>query len=616
LSRSRRQIRSGACAPPSTKRRDGAVLRRRLAALIIATVAGLQIYLVSVVLNPRTFFSGDPGVKYLQAYSLIANRWSSFEIPNPGPRVDPQGEFSVLSTNQFTRRAGEARFYGDYSVLFTVPVSLFLALFGARGVYVIPILSAVGTMILTYRLALRVAPRAAWLAPALVGACSPMLFYSVELAEHSLATLLVMAAVLLFATAVTVSALWRFALAGLALGVAIGVREELCALLPAALVALAWVEPRRRVPAGVAAFTGLLSALAPHLAFKWWLVGVPMRRDAMRALGLAARPVEAQGVWEHLAGFAYLLPLSAAWLLPLAAALAARWWIIRARRQAAIVLFVAAVAALWGMADAAHLISTWELPQDMLRAFPAALFLLLLPSADGAADPARRELRMILAIAAVFVVIICAAVPFAFRIAGVVYPEWGPRYLMPVFPLLAVGIVFALERRDAWRVTAPRGLVAGVFVVLAFASLAVQAQGVRQLRNAKHQYEMVLGALEAVDSGDLVVTDLWWFAAVNAAVLYQHQVVAVDTVRTGSLPALLARLNERHVSALTFVTGTAYLSDAHARALAAAGWSLSSRRVVPIWLEIGFLSYRRDGPTPQPRGAAPIDGSLPTREGP
>ena len=588
-----------------------------MAALIIATVAGLQIYLVSVVLNPRTFFLGDPGVKYLQAYSLIANRWSSFEIPNPGPRVDPQAEFSVLSTNQFTRRAGEARFYGDYSVLFTVPVSLFLALFGARGAYMIPILSTLGTMILTYRLALRVAPRAAWLAPALVGACSPMLFYSVELAEHSMATLLVTAAVLLFATAVPVSALWRFALAGMALGVAIGMREELYTLLPAALVALAWVEPRRRVAAGVAAFTGLLSALAPHLAFKWWLVGLPMRSDAMKALGLAAGPVEAQdvwaqGVWEHLAGFTYLLPLSAAWLLPLAAALAARWWIIRVRRQAAIVLFVAATAALWGIADAAHLISTWELPQDMLRAFPAVLFLLVLPSADGAVDPARRELRMLLAIAAVFLVLVCAAVPFAVRIGDVVHPEWGPRYLMPVFPLLAVGIVFALERRDAWRVAAPRGLVAGLFVVLAFASLAVQAQGVRQLRNAKHQYEMVLGALEAVDSGDLVVTDLWWFAAVNAAVLYQHQVVAVDTVRTGSLPALLARLNERDVRALTFVTGTAYLSDAHARALAAAGWSLSSRRVVPIWLEVGFLSYRRDGPTPQPRGAAPIDGSLPT----
>ena len=49
-----------------------------------------------------------------------------------------------------------------------------------------------------------------------------------------------------------VPGLRRYALAGLLLGVAIALREELYAMVAAGLVALAWVERRQRIAAGLA----------------------------------------------------------------------------------------------------------------------------------------------------------------------------------------------------------------------------------------------------------------------------------------------------------------------------------------------------------------------------
>jgi hypothetical protein len=64
---------------------------------------------------------------------------------------------------------------------------------------------------------------------------------SVDLWDHTLATLFATAAVWFIASAGEGNAVRRFALAGLASGLAIAVREELYAVIPAGLVALAWL---------------------------------------------------------------------------------------------------------------------------------------------------------------------------------------------------------------------------------------------------------------------------------------------------------------------------------------------------------------------------------------
>jgi hypothetical protein len=596
----RRRKRVPATAHPEPRRARAPQSRsENNAGLLSAGVTVLQLFLVIWILNPRTFFVGDSGVKYLQARILVANQWSGFAIPNPAPRIDPDASFSVLVPNQFGRRGRDADFYGAYSELFTVPVSICLKLFGMRGIYLIPILGCLGTMILTYRLSLRLAPRTAWLTPLWIGAGSPMLFYSVDLWEHTLATLLATTSLVVVVTALDTFSVWRFALAGAALGAAIAVREELYALLPAGVAVLIWVQPRQRLPAALAAVAGALAVLGPHWALKYAEVGHPAQLGFMRTLRgtLVGAPL------ASISAAIELVVPPAIWLIPLATAGLARWRITRAsdaRNQRWWCLLIAATVALWVSADAWWLVRTGNHPSDLLRTFPLTLFLFFFPTAKGASADARRVLHLILTVAAVFTAGMCLASTLNVELR---HPQWGPRFLMPVLPLIAAAVAFTFEHSDEWtrRARLPPRLLAGVLAVLTLGSLAVQVQGLRRLHLGKQQYERLLAAIEKIDRRELIISDLSWFGAVGAPLLYERETLAVNVRDTGSLPALLPRLAAHGVVAFTFVTGSP-LAEEHVQALAEAGWVETGRRLVPLWFHARLISYRRtitDGSGPR-----------------
>jgi hypothetical protein len=198
---------------------------------------------------------------------------------------------------------------------------------------------------------------------------------------------------------------------------------------------------------------------------------------------------------------------------------------------------------------------------------------------------------VILAVAAVFTAGVCLTSTLN---PGLRHPQWGPRFLMPVFPLLAAAVAYAFEHRGEWtrRLALPAGVLPAVLAVATVASLGVQVQGLRQLYRGKQQYERLLAAIDTLDRGELIVSDIWWFGAVGAPVLYEREAVAVNVDGTGSLSALLQRLEERGVVAFTFVTGSPLAED-ETRALFNGGWSEASRRIVPLWFHARLLSYRR-----------------------
>jgi Dolichyl-phosphate-mannose-protein mannosyltransferase len=573
----------------------------RVAALVIAAIGLLELWLVCSVLSPRTFFANDAGVKYLQARTLSTSGWRRVSIPDPSEGLGLGERFSPIAGSQFLRREPGAPRYGVYSELFSLPVSGALALFGVRGLYVVPALASLATMLLAYRLACRYAVRTAWLAPLLVGACSPMLFYGVDLWEHTLAALLATAAVLWFVPGATDFAPWRLAAAGVALGAAIVVREELCCLALGMLLALAWVARRRRLPAALAVAGSASLVVIPNLLLKQFEFGRPVRLSTQRLidrvadLPAAAHRSSGAPLLDSAAGLN--VPLEAAWLLPLVAMMLVRWWLPRASptRQRLLLVGLATATALWAIADAAFLVHTWARPNAFVQAFPAALFLLFLPPMERPPSPARAEIRQLLTIAAVCAILLPTLASFALSGRPLGGAQWGPRFLLPLCPLLAVVIVFAIERRAAWAAHVPDAprLLAATLTVLVLASAAVQVQGIRQLRNAKQQYEQLVRTTEGLESGSLVATNLWWFPTVAAALFFERPMVLLDGHGNASLTELLPRLSERGIDALTLVSGSGELADPNAERLARAGWIETARQRVPIWLDVDFVSYRR-----------------------
>jgi hypothetical protein len=230
-------------------------------------------------------------------------------------------------------------------------------------------------------------------------------------------------------------------------------------------------------------------------------------------------------------------------------------------------------------------------PFSMTDAFPPVLFLIFLT----APLRAPREIGQLLSISGAFIATLCLAMQWSQMSVPAGGAQWGPRFLMPVLPPLAAVIVFVLERRDEWR---PRGLpsalVAATFAVLALAGLLVQVQGIRELVSAKRQYEQLVARVEGIESGQPVVSDIWWFPMATAAVLRQRPVVAVQGRGAQPLHDLLPLLAERDVRAVTLVSDGAS-ADAAGRAFTAAGWTEVRRDSEWTWLEVRFVEYRRDG---------------------
>lgn len=561
------------------------------AGLVIATLAAGYVVLVTAVLSPRTFFSGDAGVKYLQADALVRSGWRALAIPNPAPALDPHQRFSVLALNQFERRAPEAPFYGAYSVLFALPVSVGLWAFGVRGLYVIPVAATVLTLIITYRLAARTAPRSSWLAPLLAGAASPLAFYSVDLWEHSLATLCAAGAVLLMLDRRR-SMVRRSAGAGVLLGVAINLREELLAILPVGALLLLWLGPRRHALRAGAVAIGALVALVPHWLLRALTSGQPVRRAVTRiasTLQLAAPPPS-----MPLMGPVTLL-FPPAWIAVLAPALALRVVAARWRRWQRPALGGVAVAiAGLAAANAVHLVRTWSRPDALLAAFPPALLVLLWPPRRGPGDRAWRESASLTALAGGFAVIAALLAPLGAAGIPIGGSQFGPRFLLPIVPLLAVGVTFVVDRRNDWAAhgLAPR-VVAGIAAIVVAAGIGVQAQGLRDLRGAKAGYESLARAVETIPAGQPVVTDIWWYATVVAPVLRAHQTVGVEaSADVGSTEELLASPALTGVGALTLVASADQRSSA-ARAFATAGWRETRRRTVAMWRPLALIELVR-----------------------
>jgi hypothetical protein len=121
--------------------------------------------------------------------------------------------------------------------------------------------------------------------------------------------------------------------------------------------------------------------------------------------------------------------------------------------------------------------------------------------------------------------------------------QWGPRYLL--FAFIPVSILTA----DALAATVRRPHVVGMIAVaVVAASLMVQRSAYKNLHGTKHAYGRLLEFVERGTSpGGYVVTDLWWFEQVTAALYPTRTVLFVDS-SASARRALALLLGESNVS--------------------------------------------------------------------
>jgi hypothetical protein len=235
------------------------------------------------VLAPDAVYSGDIGVKYVQARALAEHRLTSLDIPYPGAFLDPGEEFLPMRPPFIMATAGTTQaIFSPFSAMFQ---AVAVAVAGMRGLVLLSIAGAVVTLGAAARLAppdLRVPVLLA------LGLGSPLWFFAVSGWEHAPAVALGSAAFALAVRAGRADPTVRIRSLGsdpgrrstysagtaVAVGILVGtgavLRDEVILLVPGVLAVLWWRSRSLRTVAAAAGAAMVPLIIAAGVEVAWF----------------------------------------------------------------------------------------------------------------------------------------------------------------------------------------------------------------------------------------------------------------------------------------------------------------------------------------------------------
>ena len=511
------------------------------AALLVAVVYGYSLSL----LPSHVFWMPDEGAKLFQIEACSLS-WTDhgmrYRIPFAGQRLLPGNEFlPQFDVFPEPKILDDGRLYLEFDtpVVFPLLTAPFYHRFGTAGLYVLPAVSG-------WLVALFSGVMASWfgrtLAPfavLIVGLATPVWFYSVVFWEHTLATLVGLTAVGLVVWAPRrVESLVAIVPMILLAGV---FRTEMAAL--GAALAVAWVAVlvngpgpeahgaldhpirsigRRRVAvlalgATVALITVLrFSLTSRHRA----LIGALPERFEQAFFGIANIP---RGLFEVFINSQHLGPrVGGLWiaagvvsvLLGLAAPL------IHDRRARATALVVAMSLML---VCTSALIFTGEPYRGLHGLFPVAPFAIIWPLALR--HGWRRHDAPLLALGTatwVYLLLTFLALGMTYLHQGRldVGMQWGQRYLLTAYPMLAILSLIAV--RALWA-SLPAGRLRDACIalvaLLVVAGIGLELRGIQMLRGTRG---LMAQWDQAMQSEGPIVTTVWWIVPAVAHLFLTH----------------------------------------------------------------------------------------------
>lgn len=282
------------------------------------TAAAAVVAVLAAGLPPDGFFSGDSGVNLIAARAAIAHPSRPLEVDlpsiggRPAPYVDPM--FAI---------------HGDHldplqAPLFPILTAPLVALFGLRGVYVLPAVAFVLLIPLFEALRKRAMPD---VSPHFMAAialfANPIFFYAFEFWGHA-------PAIALCAGATVLSwpdggARWRIAAAGALMGVAMLLRPEAAWYLAGLLAASRRARPMLLMiggaaavlaPAALGSYAHSGNLLGAHLASNLAPLGDHWMRGRLTRAAVWLLPGATEGMMWHRDLFWAAWPLGLVLLVP------------------------------------------------------------------------------------------------------------------------------------------------------------------------------------------------------------------------------------------------------------------------------------------------------------
>jgi len=558
----------------------------------------LVIIVYAILLNTlpkNVFWSPDEGVRFIMARALTDHVDQSVELPYPGLAKDPLYNF-YPGVNNYLRvvypmpdpKTG-IRF--PWPVFFPWLAGWLFQRLGITGIYILPFICGWLISLAAWRLTDPFAPDlSAWVAP-VTGLATPIFFYSLTFWDHTLVSLLSLTAILILANG-QLGELRRLLAAAFLLGAAVIMRLELAAL--ALAVGLSWgltllpefiatykntipmlneinqKSSRQKFLVGLAACTGIGIFIVTIFQAPVFLVA-RQQTQILRFFHLQADSNIPQfHLFSALSGMFLNLPhllinftgsdgpampLLWGWvgLTSLGLCFFAAWvkcW------QVEVALIIPGLLTLVGLGF--FVVLTTDSFRSLHGFFMGAPYMVISFYVLPLAWRTHQARLLFIALTATLYLIIGTMVILWTRggdPGGQYWPglEWGPRYLLTLYPLMTVLMILAV--RAYWHSDRPRVVrfaVISLVVVLVLISCQIQMRGVWML-NANKQGLAAQNDYLLSQSQYPVVTDIWWLPASLADYFTSHEMYTLPRVEsTWSWVAQAAIPNQ--VKRFTFVS--------------------------------------------------------------
>ena len=430
-------------------------MRRRVELGVFVLIAAAYAVLGLWILEPDSVYSGDIGVKFVQARALAAAHFTSLDIPYPGAFLDPAGAFFPLRPPFVMVTGGQTQ--AIFSPASAVVQALAVSFAGMRGMILVSLAAGLVILAGAWRLAEDGDGIPVMLA---LGIAGPLWFYAISGWEHAPAVALSTVA---FALAVRSPAALAPLLAGVCLGAGATQRDEVLLLGPGLLLAV-WMRSRSMRPVAWAALGMIVPLIAAAAVEVWWFKrpvaahlrhAVHLLQSALRVSDApnpdvpALRPFTPRERYETVIQY-WLLGygtdrLIAAFAAGLAVALAIR---IGLRSSWGLLVWLAAVVVMAAI-DLHELVTAPKWLAGLHRVSPYLVFALFpLPLAGAAAlDATPAGPRKTSWLKPLVLWTTLAYLGLAFAGADTSGGKaLGPRLLLPLIPLLTVVAVATIGR--------------------------------------------------------------------------------------------------------------------------------------------------------------------------
>ena len=522
----------------------------KLALAAIAAVTAVYAWLAFAALAPDAVYSGDFGIKFVQARELWNHQFTSLAIEPRNTFIDADGRFSPLRAPFIfkTPVGAQAIFPPAAAVL----QGIFVPMGGLLGMRLLSLLSCALTLWATWQLS----PRG-WGAalPIVIGLATPLWFYAVIESEHAPAVALAACAFALvlgrgdgrLSSGARLSSRPYTAplIAGLALGAAAAIRDESVLLVPGLLLAC-WARTRSWYAVGVA-LSGCIFSLSAAAAVEVWWFSRPAAAHLRHAVHILRVALQLTSRPNQELPELHPLSLGERW------AYVGQYWTFGTDRDAVIAGFAAltaiAIAArayfksAWPLVpmlaaliaaagyDVYHLMTAPKWVPGLYRLSPFLVFAIVAPPPE---TTDRWLWRISLFSLVSYLVIAFAGVDTS---GG---KSLGPRLLLPLLPLLVASAWrtiddFRRAPRPADRIAGAGGLALVALALAIHTGAAIPAYIVRSNEDASAM-RVIRNSPERV-----IVTDDMYTAQQILPMYYSRVILLAETPPAGhELGATLA----------------------------------------------------------------------------